>query len=302
MDKTKREYLSTERSPVIDPELRDLLPPITNEERGALAADILKNGCYSPIICMEDMTLLDGHHRYDVCTEHGIPYRMVILGFEDKLAAKEWMVNTQKGRRTLTKYQLGQIALKLKPEIEARARAKESKRKTTFPKSEKSFLPSVNTTKELADSVGISRDTMNKILQIDAHAPAPIKESLENNGMSINQAYNAVKNLEAVPEEERGAQATRMVMERDFQRYSKRIDSEGAIAQSYIDGIGKPYHMKVSEENVRIWMEYAHIRVGDLVLELDAIDGALDNLSLLKEIIRGISKPKLAGGQENEVR
>lgn len=302
MDKTKREYLSTERSPVIDPELRDLLPPITNEERGALAADILKNGCYSPIICMEDMTLLDGHHRYDVCTEHGIPYRMVILGFEDMLAAKEWMVNTQKGRRNLTKYQLGQIALKLKPEIEARARAKESKRKTTFPKSEKSFLPSVNTTKELADSVGISRDTMNKILQIDAHAPALIKEALENNGMSINQAYNAVKNLEAVPEEERGAQATRMVMERDFQRYSKRIDSEGAIAQSYIDGIGKPYHMKVSEENVRIWMEYAHIRVGDLVLELDAIDGALDNLSLLKEIIRGISKPKLAGGQENEVR
>lgn len=302
MDKTKREYLSTERSPVIDPELRDLLPPITNEERGALAADILKNGCYSPIICMEDMTLLDGHHRYDVCTEHGIPYRMVILGFEDKLAAKEWMVNTQKGRRNLTKYQLGQIALKLKPEIEARARAKESKRKTTFPKSEKSFSPSVNTTKELADSVGISRDTMNKILQIDAHAPAPIKEALENNGMSINQAYNAVKNLEAVPEEERGAQATRMVMERDFQRYSKRIDSEGAIAQSYIDGIGKPYHMKVSEENVRIWMEYAHIRVGDLVLELDAIDGALENLSLLKEIIRGISKPKLAGGQENEVR
>ena len=302
MDKTKREYLSTERSPVIDPELRDLLPPITNEERGALAADILKNGCYSPIICMEDMTLLDGHHRYDVCTEHGIPYRMVILGFEDKLAAKEWMVNTQKGRRNLTKYQLGQIALKLKPEIEARARAKESKRKTTFPKSEKSFLPSVNTTKELADSVGISRDTMNKILQIDAHAPAHIKEALENNGMSINQAYNAVKNLEAVPEEERGAQATRMVMERDFQRYSKRIDSEGAIAQSYIDGIGKPYHMKVSEENVRIWMEYAHIRVGDLVLELDAIDGALENLSLLKEIIRGISKPKLAGGQENEVR
>ena len=302
MDKTKREYLSTERSPVIDPELRDLLPPITNEERGALAADILKNGCYSPIICMEDMTLLDGHHRYDVCTEHGIPYRMVILGFEDKLAAKEWMVTTQKGRRNLTKYQLGQIALKLKPEIEARARAKESKRKTTFPKSEKSFLPSVNTTKELADSVGISRDTMNKILQIDAHAPAPIKEALENNGMSINQAYNAVKNLEAVLEEERGAQATRMVMERDFQRYSKRIDSEGAIAQSYIDGIGKPYHMKVSEENVRIWMEYAHIRVGDLVLELDAIDGALENLSLLKEIIRGISKPKLAGGQENEVR
>ena len=79
MDEVKRECTSDERSPVIDPELRDLLPPITDEEREALTADILKNGCYSPIICMEDMTLVDGHHRYDICTEHDIPYRMVIL-------------------------------------------------------------------------------------------------------------------------------------------------------------------------------------------------------------------------------
>ena len=301
MDEIKREYLSTERSPVIDPELRDLLPPITDEEREALTADILKNGCYSPMICMEDMTLVDGHHRHTICTEHDIPYRMVILDFEDKLDAKEWMVNTQKGRRNLTKYQLGQIALKLKSEIEARARAKEAERKTTFPKSEKSFLPLVNTTKELADSVGIGADTMNKVIQIEEHAPTPIKEALEKNDISVNQAYNAVKNLEAVPEEEREAEAERMVMERDFKRYSKRIDNEGAIAQSYIDGIGKPYHMEVSEENARIWMEYAHISVSDLVLEVDAINGALENLALLKEIIHDISKPKLIGGQQNEV-
>lgn len=83
MEENKREYLSTERSPVIDPELRDLLPPITDDEKAALTADILKNGCYSPMICMADMTLVDGHHRYDICTEHDIPYRMAILDFED---------------------------------------------------------------------------------------------------------------------------------------------------------------------------------------------------------------------------
>ncbi len=119
MDEIKKEYTSTERSPVIDPELRNLLPPITDEEHETLTGDILKNGCYSPMVCMADMTLVDGHNRYDICTEHEIPYRMVILDFEDKLYAKEWMVNTQKGRRNLTTYQLGQIALKLKPEIEA---------------------------------------------------------------------------------------------------------------------------------------------------------------------------------------
>ena len=55
MEQLKKEYASFERSPVIDPELRDLLPPIADEERAALTADILKNGCYSPMICMEDM-------------------------------------------------------------------------------------------------------------------------------------------------------------------------------------------------------------------------------------------------------
>ena len=54
MEGIKREYTSDARSPIIDPELRDLLPSITDEEREALTADILKNGCYSPMICMED--------------------------------------------------------------------------------------------------------------------------------------------------------------------------------------------------------------------------------------------------------
>ena len=89
MEQLKKEYASIERSPVIDPELRDLLPPIADEKRAALTADVLKNGCYSPMICMEDMTLVDGHHRYDICAAHDIPYRMVILDFEDKLAANE---------------------------------------------------------------------------------------------------------------------------------------------------------------------------------------------------------------------
>lgn len=60
--------------------------------------------------------------------------------------------------------------------------------------------------------------------------------------------------------------------------------------------------MDVSEGNVRIWMEYAHISVGDPVLEVDAIDGTLVNLSLLKEIIGDITKPKLVEGTQNEDR
>ena len=45
---------------------------------------------------------------------------------EDLLEAKQWALDTQKGRRNLEKWELGKIALKLKPEIEAKARANQS--------------------------------------------------------------------------------------------------------------------------------------------------------------------------------
>ena len=47
---------------------------------------------------------------------------MLVFSFANLLEAKQWALDTQKGRRNLDKWELGKIALKLKPEIEARAR------------------------------------------------------------------------------------------------------------------------------------------------------------------------------------
>ncbi len=85
--------------------------------------DILENGCYAPIIVNEDMVIVDGHNRFRICEKHNLPFKMLVFSFTDLLEAKRWAVNTQKGRRNLDKWELGQIALKLKPEIEARAKA-----------------------------------------------------------------------------------------------------------------------------------------------------------------------------------
>ena len=115
-------YSSTERTPTILPEMAELLPPLTGEQFAALEADILKNGCYSPVIVNEDMVVIDGHNRQRLCEQHGLPYQMAVFSFEDMLEAKQWALDTQKGRRNLDKWELGKIALRLKPDIEARAR------------------------------------------------------------------------------------------------------------------------------------------------------------------------------------
>ena len=43
--------------------MAELLPPLSEEQLGALEADLLKNGCYTSIIVNEDLVVIDGHNR-----------------------------------------------------------------------------------------------------------------------------------------------------------------------------------------------------------------------------------------------
>ena len=145
---------------------------------------------------------------------HDLPYKMAVFAFDDLLEAKQWALDTQKGRRNLDKWELGKIALKLKPEIEAKAKANMSAGGQAYHPSEEGSatlpnLPPVDTRKELADSVGLGERTMGKVMQIDEHAPAAVKEALDKKELSINQGYQITKQVEDLPEEQREQAARR---------------------------------------------------------------------------------------------
>lgn len=138
------------------------------------------------------MVVIDGHNRHQICTEHNIPYQMLVFQFDDLLEAKQWALDTQKNRRNLTAWELGNIALKLKSDIEAKARANQSAaggNKVSAPlsaNSPKAINSPVDTRKKLAQSVGIGEQTMGRIMQIDEHAPEAAKEALNKKALSIN--------------------------------------------------------------------------------------------------------------------
>ena len=115
-------YHSTERTPTVLAELAGLLPPLSGEQLAALEADLLQNGCYSPVIVNEELVIVDGHNRQSLCEKHGIPYNMAVFAFDDLLEAKQWALDTQKGRRNLDKWELGKIALKLSLRLKPRPR------------------------------------------------------------------------------------------------------------------------------------------------------------------------------------
>ncbi len=264
MRNTRTIYSSTDRSPVVLPEMADLLPPLTGEQIAALESDLLKNGCYSPIIVNENMVIIDGHNRQRLCEQHGMPYQMAVFSFEDLLEAKQWALDTQKGRRNLDKWELGKIALKLKPEVEARAKANQSAAGGDKYDTEKPLLTTlseavspVNTRKELADAVGIGEVTMGKVMQIDENAPAAVKEALDKKELSINQGYNLTRQLQEVPEEQR-EEAAAMAVElekakKEIREKDAEIDRQSKIAGIFCKAYEKAALLTPTEENVLIW-------------------------------------------------
>ena len=273
MKNTGITYTSAERSPVILPEMAEL-PPLSAEQLDALEADLIKNGCYSPIIVNEDMVIIDGHNRQALCEKHGLPYTMAVFSFEDMLEAKQWALDTQKGRRNLEKWELGKIALKLKPEIEAKARANQSAAggdkfsekplSATLPEA----VSAVDTRKELAEAVGLGERTMGKVIQIDENAPDAIKEALDKKELSINKGYDLTRQLQDVPEDQREQAAAELLeyekAKKDLKQQNAEIDRRGKVANLFCKAYEKASLLTATEENVRCWTEGTRMTLEEL--------------------------------------
>ena len=297
-------YSSTERSPTVLPEMAELLPPLTGEQLAALETDILKNGCYSPVIVNEDMVIVDGHNRQRLCEQHGLPYQMAVFSFADLLEAKQWALDTQKGRRNLDKWELGKIALRLKPDIEARAKENMSAgggdQKSEDAKSGLATLPNpispVDTRKELADAVGLGERTMGKVMQIDEHAPAAVKEALDSGDLSINQGYNITRQVRELPEEQREEAAALAVelekAKKEIRQCDAEADRRGRIADLFCKAFEKAVLLTPTEENVRIWTECTR-------MTREEIEDSVKDARELAEVftaIAGILESLLPGG------
>ena len=260
-------YSSNERTPVILPELAELLPPLGEEQLSVLEADILTNGCYSPIVVDEELRIIDGHHRQKICAEHNIPYTMMVFSFEDLLEAKQWALDTQKGRRNLTVWELGQIGLKLKPDIEARAKENQGNRLDLSATLPESYEP-VDTRKELADAVGIGERTMGKIMKIDEEAPAVVKEALDNKELSVNQGYNITRQLQQLPEEQREAAAIDAVelakAKAQIRKADAETDEKARISTLFSKAFGRAVLLEATEDNVRAWVEFSCMDPSDI--------------------------------------
>jgi ParB-like chromosome segregation protein Spo0J len=191
----------------IDPEFQAMIPPLADEERRQLEANLVAEGCRDALIVWPHegkQVLIDGHNRYEICTRLGIEFKTTEKEFESKDAAKIWMIDNQKGRRNLTdgwKWELAQAKKKI-----LEARGKENQRQSLGPKNK--GLSKVdkplehNTQQELAKELNWSTGKVAMADKVWKDAKPEIKEKVRQGEVSINQAYQEVRKEEKKQKQE----------------------------------------------------------------------------------------------------
>lgn len=92
----------------ISPELKALIPPLSEEEYNLLENSLITESCREAIILWENkdkFTVIDGHNRYEICKKYHLDFKFQVKEFENIAKVKEWMIANQLGKRNLTELQ-----------------------------------------------------------------------------------------------------------------------------------------------------------------------------------------------------
>ena len=191
----------------VDPEFRDLIPPLSEHELRQLTDNIIEEGCRDPLVVWqrdgrETCILLDGHHRYDICRRENIAYRVKKLGdglIPDRDAAQDWIDKNQLGRRNLSPDQASMLRGRRYNRLKMPAHRPEEKGAKTAP---------LKTADKLAEQHGVSPRTIQNdgqfaeaVEKLKVLDPTLEKAIVSGKGPPRTNVIKAAELLERNPDE-----------------------------------------------------------------------------------------------------
>lgn len=194
----------------IDAEFAALIPPLTDDERSQLEANITAHGgARDPLVVWAgagNLTLVDGHNRYEICTRRDLPFEIEEIRFDDRNSAMLWIIDNQNGRRNLADF--AKVELELKREAIHRAMVAPARRPTkqeTVSNQKSGYLPGHHERTidaKIGDAAGVSRDTVAKVKRITEAASTGLVDDdtltkLRTGAVSINHVDKTVKKHKA---------------------------------------------------------------------------------------------------------
>ena len=194
--------------------LKAYIDPLTPDEHEALERSLLAEGCRDALVLWGNV-LVDGHNRYGICQKHGIPFETVQnTRFKSMDDVHLWMIEQHLGRRSVSDYQRGVLALRKRTILEARQQARleapppaNDEAATAAPEDDDrppwDDTPVPATRADLAREARLSANQVMMIERIHAQATPEVVEALKAGEISISAAA-AVASL---PEDEQRSAA-----------------------------------------------------------------------------------------------
>ncbi len=178
---------------VVNEELKAYIEPLTADEHEALERSILAEGCRDALVLWGNV-LVDGHNRYGICSKHGLPFQTVQNPrFQSMEDVHLWMIDQHLGRRSLSDYQRGELALR-KREIVAERRARSAPPAQEQPVAAAATLPklpdheALQTREALAKAARLSSNQVVLIEKIQKQGAPELVAAVKSGKVSINAA------------------------------------------------------------------------------------------------------------------
>ncbi|CAN7461976.1 MULTISPECIES: hypothetical protein [Duganella] len=186
--------------------LRSYIEPLTEAEYQALERSILVEGCRDALVLWEDV-LVDGHNRYQICQQHGVPFKAIEnTSFRSLDDVKLWMIDNNLGRRSISDFQRGVLALRKKEIVAARAvelaaQAAAEDAAIAPPegdaaKARPAAMP-LTSREDIARAARLSSATISQIEKIQKTATPELVEAVRSGTISINAAATVASLPEA---------------------------------------------------------------------------------------------------------
>ena len=173
----------------VDPEFRDLIPPLNEEELKLLEESLVADGCESPLIVWNGV-IVDGHNRYAICRKHEIPFSIQEKNFSSRDDAMLWMLRNQLGRRNLNNYQRVELVLKFEPLVKNAAEQRMMAGKAVNPVPTLAQGQTKGRTRDhLSEAAGVSHGTFAKAKKLVQSADEETKRELRAGKVTVNRAY-----------------------------------------------------------------------------------------------------------------
>jgi hypothetical protein len=197
----------------VNEELKAYIDPLTPDEHAALERSILAEGCRDALVLWGDV-LVDGHNRYGICQKHSLPFQTVQnTRFQSMEDVHLWMIDQHLGRRSVSDFQRGVLALRKRAIlaerraqiIAATASADEAAPSEPNNTPQNGAAPEPNPLKSRADIAKAARLSNSQVVQIEKiqkQAAPELVAAVKSGVISINAAA-AVASLPA--EEQKSA-------------------------------------------------------------------------------------------------